>query len=209
MLILNILVVAASQSWMQAIHAARSLYGQEYSVLSGISLTSIVMSIIAESAWLSYAIKTHAVAGYINALIALMSYAIIALVITVSGIESKVKTLSVALAAIVLPLASYAFVSTNVVAIIAPALSFQFVPQVVKTIKSYGTPSAFGFSPVSATAVVVFNALWLTYGIVNADRVYAVSASILLTCGVLILVTQALSVRKSRAASVHSESACL
>lgn len=208
-LALNVLVVLASQSWMQAIHAARSLYGQEYSVLSGISLTSIVMSVIAESAWFSYAIKTDAVAGYINALIALVSYAIITLVITASGLESKIKTLLVAASTIIFPLTGYAFVSADIVAIVAPALSLQFVPQVIKTIKSYGTPAVYGFSPVSATAVVVFNSLWLTYGLVNSDRTYTVSAAILLTCGVAILATQALSTRRSRAKIVHLEDACL
>lgn len=170
---------------------------------------SIVMSVIAESAWFSYAIKTGAVAGYINALIALVSYAIITLVITASGLESKIKTLLVTTSTIILPLAGYVFVSADIVAIVAPDLSLQFVPQVIKTIKSYGAPAVYGFSPISATAVVVFNILWLTYGLVNSDRTYTVSAAILLTCGVAILATQALSTRRSRAAIVHLEDACL
>lgn len=194
---------------MQAIHAVRSFANKNYVVLRGVSLVSVAMSIFAEGAWFSYAVKTGATAGYLNALIALVSYACISLTIMLSGLETRLKT-SLALASTVaFPGMFYFLTSVDLISVLAPALSFQFVPQVVKTIKSYGTPSVFGFSPVSATAVVVFNALWLTYGIVNADRVYAVSASILLTCGVLILVTQALSVRKSRAASVHSESACL
>ena len=193
-MVVNLRLIFASSTWIQALHALKSR--NSTSTLKGISPSTLIIILFSETLWVSYALHYGLMGGVLNALLSLISVGVISFTLCEKGII-KDKNIIAYLTASILFFLILKVTPILIVSIATIVLSTVFlIPQTFKTITSIGTPKIHGMNNYSIAMIIMANSIWIIYGIYHLAYAYIISSSILLLCGITMAISKIIHHRK-------------
>lgn len=192
--LLTIVTIFASATWIQAVHALKSR--NSTSTLKGISPLTLVIILFSETLWVSYALHYGLVGGVLNALLSLISVGVISFILCEKGVIKDRNIIAYLITAILFFLI-LKVTPILIVSIAATVLSTIFlIPQTFKTITSIGTLKIHGMNNYSIAMIIAANSVWIIYGIYHLAYAYIISSTVLLLCGVTMAVSKVIHHKK-------------
>ena len=194
-LLLTIVTIFASSTWIQALHALKNR-NSSTSTLRGISTSTLIIILFSETLWVSYALHYGLVGGILPALLSLISVGVISFILCEKGIIKDKNIIAYLITAILFFLI-LKVTPILIVSIAATVLSTIFlIPQTFKTVTSIGTPKIHGMNNYSIAMIIAANSIWIIYGIYHLAYAYIISSSILLLCGITMAVSKIIHRKK-------------